>query len=73
MDHFLLDQREALLAAESPLYALARREVRFVYRATVNTSPSRINSFTPCTCATVPTAACSWNYWVGPLFRCRVL
>ncbi len=34
MYRFLLDQREALLAAESPLHALARQEVRFVYRAT---------------------------------------
>ena len=34
MYRFLLGQREALLAAESPLYALARQEVRFVYRAT---------------------------------------
>jgi type 2 lantibiotic biosynthesis protein LanM len=34
MYRFLLDQREALLAAESPLYELARKPVRFVYRAT---------------------------------------
>ena len=34
MYRFLLDQREALLATESPLHALARQEVRFVYRAT---------------------------------------
>lgn len=31
---FLLNQREALLAAESPLYELARQQVRFIYRAT---------------------------------------
>lgn len=34
MYRFLLEHREALLAAESPLHALARQEVRFVYRAT---------------------------------------
>ncbi len=34
MYRFLLDEREALLAAESPLHALARQQVRFVYRAT---------------------------------------
>ncbi|TMC15526.1 MAG: type 2 lantipeptide synthetase LanM [Chloroflexi bacterium] len=34
MYRFLLDQREALLAAESPLYEFARKPVRFVYRTT---------------------------------------
>ena len=34
MYRFLMDERAALLAAESPLYALARQQVRFVYRAT---------------------------------------
>ncbi len=34
MYRFLLDHREALLEAESPLYELARQQVRFVYRAT---------------------------------------
>lgn len=34
MYRFLLEQREALLAPESPLYELARQQVRFLYRAT---------------------------------------
>jgi type 2 lantibiotic biosynthesis protein LanM len=34
MYRFLLDQREALLATENPLYELARQQVRFIYRAT---------------------------------------
>jgi type 2 lantibiotic biosynthesis protein LanM len=34
MYQFLLDQRETLLAAESPLHALAPQQVRFVYRGT---------------------------------------
>ncbi len=34
MYRFLLEQRKALLAAESPLHELADQQIRFVYRAT---------------------------------------
>lgn len=34
MYHFLLTQREELLAAESPLSVMARQQVRFIYRNT---------------------------------------